>query len=281
MKHRILFTIGMCLTLFCSTATFAQDADPDEETSDLKCRERAEMEMRKEHLLYRSMLYGQSKAEDARVMEQRYASDGSLWYKWDEGQWQSQSEGYEGTTWSDTFMNDMMQPPPRKGLFETKGVLTTELIPYIGQSIRAFDCRLRLIPEWTRKSISAEEGRRLKLFAPGCKMEVREALKECLHSAAGDDKAFASDATSHAAVVAEDLFEQELALTLMAVHYDAGYRSLLQFAGNMDNSLKDLRWPLLGTLRRAVALVGNFGRIPCFTSSCDAFPPPEEEPELP
>lgn len=243
-----------------------------------ECEREINLEMAREHKLIRSVVFGQKKAKDAKVGEVRYAAGGSTWYKQGSNEWRSVAKGFESTTWSDTLMDGQSLTPPRKGLLETKGVSTSEIVPYVAQSMRAFQCRLELICDTVRKSIEKDSTSAVSITATsyGCLEQNRQTIPAChLREGQGQDKTAQSDVGVYCETIALQLFDQEAAVMRMTVEYDAAYRTMLQLAGNFDLFLQEFRSPIINSLRQMVNLVGSFNRIPCFLSSCDASPPPE------
>jgi len=237
--------------------------------------------MSKELRLYRSYLFGKRNAEDAKVNDVRYDEDGWAWLKTDTRgtPWINSHPDNQGLEWSNDTMDENDEHTdsiPIKGIFETKRVLTSELIPYLLQSIRAFECRLDTLCRVAILSVSKSGEDPVELPGGlqelGCiRFEDLESYPECHLEYPVIDEA---DAATYCTAMADQLLRREVELLKLAVEYDAGYRSLLQFAGNFDIFLREMRWPLAGTLRQAVQLIGQLERIPCFLSSCDASPPP-------
>lgn len=84
----------------------------------------------------------------------------------------------------------------------------------------------------------------------------------------------AVDAYAYCTDVQVSLFDRELELIKATTEYDAAYRSTLQFAGDFDQFIAQLRWPMTNTIRHIVQLIGTFQRLPCFIATCDEFPLP-------
>jgi len=163
---------------------------------------------------------------------------------------------------------------PRKGLFNTKRVMTSDLIPSLAQSIRALQCRTNMVCQLANSSmlLTKDDGsipRTLK--ADGC-IEVQwYSIPQCQMALAKEQVDY-STVYSHCTDVAPQMVAREIELLKLLVEYDASYRSLLQFAGFFDEFLEDLRWTITGNLRQATSIIGWLQRIPCFISSCDEYP---------
>ena len=244
------------------------------------CRAKVNFEMSRELRLYRAMLFGKQLAKHAPINDVRYDKDGMAWIKTkkDGLAWSNLDSVNGGLTWSDSTMDandehkDFM---PIKGIFETKRTTTSELIPYLLQSIRAFDCRLEVICSTARSSIykDGESPVDIDDIQPlGCiNFSGLKSYAECHITETRDF----GDTLTYCNNTTQQLRTREIALLKLVVEYDAGYRSLLQFAGNLDLFLREMRWPLAGTVRQAAEIIGKLGRIPCFLSSCDIAPDPK------
>ena len=245
------------------------------------CRDRTNAELAKELRLYRSYLYGKRKAKDAPIGNVRFDEVGRAWYKEGDNQWiNSVAKGHaKGWEWDDDYMDEKDEHTkviPIKGIFETKRVQTSELIPYLLQTIRALECRTAALCEVARYSEiqSGDDPVAAGLIQPiGC-IEFRdeETWPECHFDYPEQSIADQVDSRPYCDEVRNQMIRREIELLKLAVEYDAGYRSLLQFAGNFDIFLREIRWPLSTTLRQAVGLFGQLDRIPCFLSSCDSAP---------
>lgn len=272
-RHRILF--GLLLLMLLPAAGLTQTTQAD----DAKCRAVIEKSLAKEQRLYRSILFGQKKAKDAPINEVRFDTDGIPWIKENEDEWRSVSPGYEDTTWSDAQMNDRSELPPRKGIFETRRVATSDLVPYLTQAYRALKCRSTIVCKVVENSLTQEstEAQEISIVVPGCIEEKRNTLPVCHLYAADRGKMEEADLLSYCRKVRDDLVAREKDLLKETTEYDAAHRSLLQLSGQVDAFLQEFRWPLANSLRKTAELVGSLYRIPCFIASCDESPPATEE----
>lgn len=270
MKHITLFTIVVAL-LLTPMQTHALGAD--------SCRQKVNTEIAKEQRLYRSYLFGKKKAEDASIGAVRYDTDGWAWIKDAEDKWINSEPDNQSLEWSDSTMDDQYEHSrilPLTGIFETRRVTTSELIPYVLQSMRAMECRLKTLCEVARYSEVHDGDDPVDIEAIhiiGCvKFTEMETWPQCHFGKPEQGIPDQADSRSYCDEIADQLMRREIELLKLTVEYDAGFRSLLQFAGNFDTFLREMRWPLTGTLRQAVQLLGNLERIPCFISSCDSAP---------
>ncbi len=114
----------------------------------------------------------------------------------------------------------------------------------------------------------------------GCESETIPRYKECFVATEGrDDSASSSESPDEAmdqlGIVSEcrqvvlDSLSVERAIIKMSVAYDAGYRSMLQFAGMMDWMMEDLPTKMVRPVRDMVNMLGKLHEIPCFIGQCD------------
>ena len=267
MKHKIFFSVGilLCFSTLRSIA-HAQEVNID------ACRSAVHTEFAREQRLYRTVLYGQLSAENAEIGQVRFDTDGHPWIKTDEDEWSTVPNF--GITIDNESMEISAELPPRRGIFGTRRVLTSELLPYAVQAVRTLSCRTNAICE--RMNVSLGEAPN---DLPGCLSpeeipEMAGLMDECRFPEANERIPDVLLLREECPEVARQLIQRETELLKLAVEYDAAYRSMLQFAGNFDLFLQELRWPLTTTLRRTVGLVGQLTRIPCFVSSCDSSPHP-------
>jgi len=241
------------------------------------CRAKMNGEIQNQHRIFRVVVYGQSKAEDAGIGEVRIDFIKRAWYKVAENEWRSTETDI---AFNDEDMDGQTPEDPRRGIFETRGVLTSNLIPYLGQSMRALQCNLSLICNQVLLSMDRDEEtvQPITVNALGCLSSQAVSLRECHFSNSKASNVDVADIQGYCEQVVEELLEQEAGILSMSISYDAAYRTVLQFAGNFDLFLQEFRLPLISTLRDAINLIGGLNRIPCFVASCDSYPPPEEPP---
>lgn len=245
------------------------------------CRDQVNAELATEQRFYRAHLFGKKRAADAPVGSVRYDNEGVAWLKENTTgtPWVTKDPRYRGLQWSSTLMDNQDEHTgalPIKGIFATRRVSTTELIPYTLQSIRALDCRLQALCGRVRRSTreSAETPVNIPSIKEyGCiEFQNVPTLPACHFALPEDGIPEQVDIMTYCRSMTNQLVRRESELLKLTIEYDAGYRSLLQFAGNFDTFLRELRWPLTTTMRQAVQLIGQLERIPCFISSCDASP---------
>ncbi len=164
----------------------------------------------------------------------------------------------------------------RRGIFDTQRTLTSELIPFLVSSMRAFQCRTQYVCTTIDASISNAESS-AQLNVPGCLPEERPLIPACRFAAEERQESEAARVQRYCILIGNEMLRREADLLKFAVEYDAAYRTILQFAGNFDLSLQELKWPLTFTIRQATGIIGQYNRIPCFLGNCDASPIEDED----
>lgn len=282
MRHIHTITTGILLTIYLSiialpTTSFAQEKS----ASIAACLNDIYQGFGRETRIERSILFGLKRAEDSPLGTVRFSREGDAWMKTAPNTWKSLASGFQSTTWSDMLMDQqtehdvLAKDPFRRGLFEKKQLLTSEIIPELIQSIRAFQCRLRAQCELARLSQSKNVGTTVRVQPDGCLEFEYPPFAGCKFEPDTKNLA-AGGAAFDAALVGRqclkastDLLAREMDLLKLVVAYDAGYRSLLQFAGVFEHFIMELRFSLLSPLWDAAKMIGQFNRIPCFLSQCN------------
>ena len=245
------------------------------------CRNETENSLAREHRLYRRVLFGFVRAAEEDIGAVRNDKEGNAWFKSAANQWRSQAKGFAGTTWSDALMDtqverDMLQQSDdatfRRGIFATRGVLTSELIPPLTQSFRALQCRTYSVCEAVVRALNGEQPN-LGFYVvqvPGCRDLLIPALPACMPQT-GDNPSILTRANILSACkpMVDALLSRETEMLSLSVTYDAAYRSLLQFAGTFDDFLSVFRLDLLRPVRQSLPLLQQLSRIPCFLAQCN------------
>ncbi|MBU2213247.1 hypothetical protein KKC44_03860 [Patescibacteria group bacterium] len=293
-----LLSFGLLLTLLLLPANGRSADDSPLPSADL-CRAAIDQALAKEQRIYRTVLFGRKEAKDAPVGEVRFDKQGRAFYKRDKYMWVHASN--DGNVF---YINAMMDNEaeldsvpvdqggaelskdtlPRRGILDTKRTMTSELIPYLAQTFRAFACRVDMVCDRIEKSMNQEgnsESVEIPIHVNGCiRVESEEwnSIPVC-HFTGEGGAAYKdmADVTQYCQKVGDGLVQRENEILKMMVEYDAAYRSLLQFAGVFDEFLQEFRWTITGSIRKAASIIGSLGRIPCFISSCDEHPPPTTE----
>jgi len=206
------------ITITPTITTQADEPVPAEDkiaVSTDACKTAINIRLAHELRTYRSVLFGRKPAIDAEIGEVRFGKDAEAYYKIAKDKWilikdykseeeQSDDDLYifdsntlEGDPEDDDpprILEDDSIPPEeggvdftvtRRGIFETKRVLTTELIPYLAQAMRTFACRADMVCEQAHYSINyaKEDDTSIPAGVAGCITADWEPLHECLFSA--------------------------------------------------------------------------------------------------
>lgn len=257
--HRLI-TAGVLCSLLCTMIPVAS-AQSNESVS---CTAQTYGAMAHEQRLYRSVLFGQKASKDLPVGSVRYDLDGNSWIKKAANNWASLAAGFENTTWSDYLMDQQADVPARRGIFETRKTLTSDLIPPLLQAYRAFGCRLRAVCSTQLESQRVDDQTTDVQVQPlGCIQFDEKVFSACKPGVQGSVSANGCDANVDA------ILDHERALLTLTIAYDSAYRTLMQFEGVFAGFLTDFQFPLLQPLWQTVRAIGAFGNLPCFIGQCD------------
>ncbi|MBU0458827.1 hypothetical protein KJ652_04490 [Patescibacteria group bacterium] len=291
------------LTISNVLADEPSPAEPKTAVNSDACRTAINKRLAKELRIYRTVLFGRRRAEDAAIGEVRFGDEGEAYYKISKDSWllikntKIEDEEEEGIRFSNSDIDgggeelgiaelDSIPPSeggidlskeglPRRGILETKRVLSSELIPYLAQAMRSFACRADMVCE--QAAYSAEYGQwedeLIPVTVSGCLPVAWPVIPECMFAANDGSLTERADIAKYCPRVTSSLLARESEILKMLAEYDASYRSLLQFAGVFDDFLLEFRWALGTSLRQAASIITWLGRAPCFISSCDDFPP--------
>lgn len=257
--------LGIALSMLTARVqTHAQTPDFNTCTADIY------RTMAQEQRIYRSVLFGLNTAETETLGAIRHLQDGSVWMKTQDNTWQSLASTDSRTDQQidqSSEQDRLSGVIIRRGIFETRHTSTSELIPALTQSIRALQCRLAAIclavqeaPKTTASVITVQP--------PGCLQMSFPRFAGCAFTKESNP-ALPPDITARCLTSADALINREISLLEMTTSYDAGYRSLLQFAGAFENFINALKFPLIRPLWDLANILGQLDRIPCFISQCD------------
>jgi hypothetical protein len=163
----------------------------------------------------------------------------------------------------------------RKGILETKERLTSELVEPIVESYKTYRCKAVAVCSVVGTSLRVKGGD-ADIDVLGCKPQTLPRYNECFISPdvsnPDDESGTKEDIAQMQAECdsfVEDSLAAERAVLRLAVAYDTGYRSTLQFAGMMDWMMEDLPTRAVRPLRDMVNMLGKLHEIPCFIGQCD------------
>ena len=244
MRLRLPCSIGMSIAftmqLLVPITASAQDASVNH------CRDRIVTEMSSLHDEFRSYVFGSRTDRDGKI----------------------------------TLLTGGNTSEERKGIFETKERLSSELIAPLVESYRVLRCRTMNVCSVLRESMG-ENGGDITVRSLGCAKQELTRYEECY--LAGGSTASPGDTNGnqesnialmrYCADLGQDSLRFEERVLQLAVGYDTGYRSTAQLAGMMDWVQEEIPASyVLQRLRDMVNLLGKLHEIPCFIGQCD-YPP--------
>jgi len=272
---------GFCaLLLVC--ALLPRQAGASHTSDYPACRDALDWQGWKEQRLWRATLFGVKRAREAEASEVRFSKDRSIWIKSHISaggtsavdEWRSLSPGYESVTWYNSLIDSQTDITPRRGIFDTRQRMSSELVPYITQSYRSLECRLEAICELLALSEPHKEHSpqtvTVKVF--GCGDMPAKTLPECHLESNPTQLTTQGDIHQYCQTMIATIRKRETQIAKLVMEYDAGYRSILQLSGIMRGFLGEMRGTVLGSLRGATDLITTFSRVPCFIGSCDDAP---------
>lgn len=259
-----LFLLLLRLALAPVAAPAQTDISPEQLQGSESCLIATRSIQSSEQRFYRTVIFGQRKAEAARSGNVRYDAAGNAWLKTAADTWQSMSPGLESVTLGDADIDGMAEFPNRRGILETRKALTSELIEPITQSLRALRCRL-LISCYAVQNSDRSDGGAIPVRVPGCFAVEISPIDACIIP----NEAVVLETVRLCYLDAESLLARESAVIEAVVAYDAAYRALAQFAGVFDGLFSDLRNPLLVPMQTAIRVLSKLQTIPCFLSQCN------------
>lgn len=227
------------------------------------CTDQTAAAFAREQRLYRSVVYGSKKAADLPVGSMLYDKQGNAFLKKGANAWAGSGASVRG----DSAMDAAKDTPTRRGLLETRRSQTSDLIPALTQSLRAFQCRLQAVcavGEWSQTA--PKDNETLTVQPDGCIELTMPVIDGCRIT---EDIAPSFMAVGVCDQAAQAVFDREKNTLDLSVAYDASYRSVAQFAGMFDGFLKEFRFPLLTPLWQTVRVLGGLKNIPCFLAQCD------------
>ncbi len=158
-----------------------------------------------------------------------------------------------------------------RGIFETKGRLSSELIWPLVESYRVLRCRSTAVCEAAKQSFGVTN-QMLNIRPIGCARQQILSYNEC--SFAGSDNGVPqSDVVGvqqECGVLVGESLKVERSVLKLAVSYDSGYRAALQLGGMINWMQEDFPTKVLKPVRDMINLLGKLHEIPCFIGQCDS-----------
>ncbi len=254
------------------------------------CVNQIQQNLWQQERIYRQIILGRHPASELPEGSVLYDNDNTAWVKTG-GAWvtgtaenlrqKSDDEMDLAREWEGD--NDTTASPStelRRGYFETRGVMTSTLIPYLVESYHALGCRLAMVCEAARQSaaIPATSTTPLIISTPGCAPLTITPFPRCsfantsLHPADNDSTLL--DAFGSAIVrtecqpLAGAILDDEANLLKRAVAYDASYRELLQLSGVLDKGATPIETSVIPLVEKAVDIAIHPEKLACFLTKC-------------
>ena len=167
----------------------------------------------------------------------------------------------------------------RAGIFETKKRLSSELVAPLVEAYRVYRCRSYAVCSVLENSINQKtDDQLIDIKILGCAEQPRLRRYDSCYLAAtttGADAGQGSDPRtallflSQCRSIVEQTLAAERSTLRLAMGYDAGYRSLLQFSGITDWMLQGFPTQAVKAISDMVNMLGKLYQIPCFIGQCD------------
>lgn len=231
--------------------------------------------------LYRGALFGWDFAANAPEGEVRYDADGTMYLKRGDNTWQPPTTA--GVPLTNTEMDNLQEKDPLcasgapscirapyKGVFETRGTVTSDhnIIPALIQAQRALAYRVASVCDAAERSMTDKAGPTVEARVVGGLPITMRTFAGCKFSETGNWAAVRTTVTTRCNEIADGVIENERQLLELLVAYDAGVRSLYQFAGTFDRFLFGWQSTLTGPLWQLTRVMRWMPKIPCFLSVC-------------
>lgn len=168
---------------------------------------------------------------------------------------------------------------PVKGILETKGRLTSELVSPAVESYRVLRCRMHAVCLTMQHSFDLNPNTSVQISDLGCADRSMRSYGECSFTQTAFTGTDRSALESECGSLFTQSMKTERSVLLLAFGYDSGYRSGLQLSGMIDWFQGDFPDEVLKPIRDMVSMLGKLHEIPCFIGQCDLpIPPPPSNP---
>lgn len=167
----------------------------------------------------------------------------------------------------------------RAGIFETKKRLSSELVEPLVEAYRVYRCRSYAVCAVLENSINQKtDDQLIDIKILGCTEQPRMLRYDSCYLAPGTTDADAGQGSeprtallymSQCRSIVEQTLAAERSTLRLAMGYDAGYRSLLQFSGITDWMLQGFPTQAVKAISDMVNMLGKLYQIPCFIGQCD------------
>lgn len=263
MKRSLLLSavasIALCVSMITPTVRAQDVATP-------ACLQETYDRLAAEQRQFRGVLLGEHAALSLPKGAVRFDRDGRAWRKTADDTWKTVA-AMPVQARTDAAMEENREFPLRRGIFETRGILTSDLLPPILLSFQALQCRTAAVCMAAEASQRAQAADLVTIQPRGCIAFTFPRLRRCGGGSEGLTLAGTQIGTCRQA--RESLLTHEENALKMLVAYDASYRSLLRYAGTFDALLTAFHTPLLLPFWQMARVFDGFRALPCFNGQCD------------
>lgn len=266
------------------------------------CKQDINRALSRERFLYEGVLFGVRPAAKLPNGSTRVDEEGRTWLKNDDDKWVSAEQSPKNDKeMDDATAHDHLPPLSsssssssqaagvRPGILETQEALTSDLLPPILQSFRAFQCRVTavckaasLAVQWPAGDESIQERGKdepttaldndfLSVDITGCldlEVHLPRSCQPTPRTTFLKSYMDAAVVRTYCQPTAQSLLQYEEAQLSFLAHYDAAHRTLRQFAGYLEPFLASVRFPFLSPIRQDAQFFNTWNRIPCFLPFC-------------
>jgi hypothetical protein len=242
------------------------------------CRSQINAFLKRESAVFDARLFGTKRAADEPEGATRTAFDGTLYLKTEEDTWASSGATMSNADMDGATAYDLLPAPgtgspavPFPGILETRKALTSDLLPHLTQSFRAFLCRVESVCKAAELALMKRadgNSATVKVTVPGCREMELPVLNRCVPNPVTFILNDQATLPHYCGPVAEDLILFQESKLLFLAHEDASHRTLRQFAGYLEPFLNIVRFPFVQPFRQVTSFVGQWSGISCFLSHC-------------
>lgn len=286
---RLIAAIGLLLFLLPQSISATDDPAASISPGATTCVQDIDKTLNRERFLYESVLFGVRPASEERGGATRVDSEGTEWIKNDKGKWVSDGrdamtdDEMDRKTASDPLRDIAAEreqgitsgateetPAIRHGILESQQALTSDLLPPILQSFRAFQCRAAAACEGIGRVAASGEAstETMQITIPGCETLPVKPVQSCRPSPLINDWNDLSVIRAHCDPVMRTMVRYQEAQLAFLTHEDAAHRTLRQFAGYLEPMLQRLRFPFVSPLRQVADFLNRWSHVPCFLPYC-------------
>jgi len=280
MKRLVFLLLGLlflALPLIALSASTTDDATQSLE----RCQADIVRALNRERFLYEAVLFGVPQASEEQGGAERVDDEGNIWTKNADGQWvnaaqkdQIDDSEMDERTAADPLSpaaDDSETPGVHPGVLETQQATTSDLLPPILQSFRAFQCRIAAVCKAASQAFVAEGTDPITVSVPGCIDQEIPSLTSCRPSPTTtfmDTIMLHANAITFCQPIGEAMVSYQQAQLPFITHLDGAHRTLRQFAGYVEPLMSAASFPFLTPIQEAANFLKQWTRVPCFLPLC-------------